>query len=230
MASREPSAPPERLRSYPPKAAIPHSAAMRIELPSCTIRSFQTADAASLAEHANNRLIWRNLRDLFPHPYRMADAEQYIARMTTADPETGFAIECDGAAVGSIGVRLRDDVDRVAAEFGYWIGEDYWGRGIATESVVAFTQFALEQFQLARLEACVFQWNEASRRVLEKAGYQLDGLLRKSALKDGQLIDRWLYSYVRNPVREAARGAPGIEDHASDPCAAHDVTSDAARH
>ena len=167
---------------------------LQISLEGCLIRSLREEDAASLAQYANNRRIWRNLRDLFPHPYSVADAQQFIARIHSQPRETVFAIEVDSQAVGSIGVRLKEDIERVTGELGYWLGEPFWGRGLMTGAVRAFTEYALRAFDLQRLEAWVYEWNPASARVLEKAGYTLEGTLRRSAIKDGQVIDRHLYA------------------------------------
>ena len=105
---------------------------MRIELSTCVVRSLRRDDAPSLAEHANNRDVWINLRDAFPHPYALADAESFIERCLQP-PETTFAIAVDGEAVGAIGYLVGKDVERTSAEIGYWLGESYWGRGIMTE-------------------------------------------------------------------------------------------------
>ncbi len=165
-----------------------------LRLAHSTIRPFRVADAPSLALYANNRKVWRNLRDLMPHPYSLENAERFIGHALASAPMTNFAIACDGAAVGVIGLRLKADVERVGAELGYWLGEPFWGRGILSEAVPAFTAWALEEFKLARIEALVFAWNPASARVLEKAGYAREGTLRRSAVKEGQIIDRWLYA------------------------------------
>lgn len=169
---------------------------MRLELTRSIIRPLVTDDAPSIARHANNRAVWLNMRDLLPHPYTLADAEEFLAHATRCHPPTSFAIEVDGAAAGVIGVRLKTDVDRTGAEMGYWLGEQFWGRGIMSEVIPAFTRWALAEFQLTRLEALVFEWNPASAKVLERAGYQLEGILRKSAIKDARLIDRMMYAFV----------------------------------
>jgi [ribosomal protein S5]-alanine N-acetyltransferase len=113
--------------------------AMRIQLTCAEVRSWQQTDAESLTANANNRKIWRNLRDIFPSPYSMADASAFIRSALTQVPESQLAISVDGQAVGGIGFVLHDDVERVSAEIGYWLGEPYWGRGIMTEAVQAVT-------------------------------------------------------------------------------------------
>src|SRR6476646_8214035 len=105
---------------------------MELEFPGGRIRSWHPGDATSLARHANSRNIWLNVRDRFPHPYTCADAERWVAMAPTAEPETQFAIEVDGEAVGGMGVFLQEDVERYSAEIGYWLGEAYWGRVIGT--------------------------------------------------------------------------------------------------
>jgi RimJ/RimL family protein N-acetyltransferase len=110
---------------------------------------------------------------------------------------TSFVIEVDGAAVGVIGVRLREDIERINAELGYWLGEEFWGRGILSEAIPAFTDWAMKEFNLLRVEAMVFYWNPASARVLEKSGFVREATLRRSAIKDGEVIDRWLYAFLR---------------------------------
>ncbi len=170
---------------------------MEIALTKSTIRDWRVGDAPSLVRHANNRKIWINLRDAFPHPYATRDAEQWINTASSASPVTDFAIEVERAVGGAIGLRLREDVFRHSAEIGYWLGEEYWGRGVVTEAVAAMTEYAFSTFGLLRVYAGVFAWNPASMRCLEKAGYQLEGVMRKGAIKDGLTVDEYVYAIVR---------------------------------
>jgi ribosomal-protein-alanine N-acetyltransferase len=162
----------------------------------CEVRSWRPSDVDSLVRHANNRRIWMSLRDAFPHPYRTHHARDYIRSTIDRRPETSFAIAADGEAVGGIGYVLHPDVERVSAEIGYWLGEAFWGRGIATEAVRAVTPYAMAAHGLTRVYAVPFAWNSGSCRVLEKAGYVLEGRLRKSAIKDGQLTDQLQYAFI----------------------------------
>lgn len=164
----------------------------------CMLRPFRPADAASLARHANNRQIWLNLRDLFPHPYTVSDAEAYIARVAADEPVTRFAVDVGGEAVGSVSLKLGGDIERRSAEIGYWLGEAYWGRGIMSDAVRAATEYALAELDLLRVFAVPFVRNPASARVLERAGYQLEGTMRRSAVKDGVVLDQLLYAAVRD--------------------------------
>lgn len=169
---------------------------MQLTLTTCTVRSWRTSDVDALAQHANNRRIWLNLRDAFPHPYTKHDARDFIRTIRQRTPETTFAMAVDDEAVGSIGYVLHSDVERVSAEIGYWLAEPFWGRGITTEALVAVTAHAIRTHGLTRIYALPFAWNVASCRVLEKAGYVLEARLRKSAIKDGRLTDQMQYAFI----------------------------------
>ncbi len=170
---------------------------MQLDLERCTVRSFRETDAEELARHANNRQVWVQLRDRFPYPYTIENAREFIAYARSATPATAFAVTVDDAPVGAIGVMLRDDVERCSAEVGYWLGEPQWGRGIASCALVGFTRFAFVAYELERLYAVPFASNIASCRVLEKAGYALEGRMRRSAIKDGAVQDQLLYAVLR---------------------------------
>jgi len=160
----------------------------------CLVRRFVAGDAACVAAVANDRRIWLQLRDLFPHPYRLADAEHYIGRVAAVDPPLSLAIVVDGRAVGGVGLQLMTDVNRRSAEIGYWLGAAWWGRGIATEAVTLVSDWAFGAHGLLRIFAQPFAENLASRRVLEKSGYDLEGTLRRSAIKEGEVRDQCLYA------------------------------------
>lgn len=134
------------------------------------------------------------LRDRFPFPYELEHARTFVSWVTSQPSPTVWAIEVDGEAVGGIGVELHTDVERVSAEIGYWLGEPLWGRGIATEALSAVTAEAFVRFELTRIYAVPFADHAASVRVLEKAGYTLEGRLRQSAVKDGKIRDQLLYA------------------------------------
>ena len=169
---------------------------MQITLPTCVVRSWRAGDVDALVRHANNHKIWLNLRDRFPHPYTRRDAQQYIRSLRGRTPETSFARAVEDEAIGGIGFVLHPDVERVSAEIGYWLGEPFWGRGIATEALAAVTQHAIEAHGLTRVYALPFAWNAASCRVLEKAGYVLEARLRRSAIKNGEITDQMQYAFV----------------------------------
>ena len=168
-----------------------------LKLAHSTLRPWRVGDEASLARFANNRNVSRNLRDIFPYPYTPADATAWIERVKDESPTQNFAIVVDGSAVGGISIRLGEDVYRRSAEVGYWLGEPFWSRGIASEALRAVTDHAFATFDVTRLEAGVFGWNPASARVLEKAGYVLEGRLRNAVVKDGRMGDRLIYGLLR---------------------------------
>jgi RimJ/RimL family protein N-acetyltransferase len=172
--------------------------AMQLELERCAVRSWRLSDVPSIAPYANNRKIWINLRDAFPHPYTIDDARRFIEGAMGREPETYFAIVCDDHAVGSIGFVPGKDVERCSAEIGCWVAEEYWGRGIGTAALRGVTEHALQYHGLSRVFAVPYAWNAASSRILEKAGYAFEGRMRKSAVKDGRVIDQLLYAYVRD--------------------------------
>jgi RimJ/RimL family protein N-acetyltransferase len=160
------------------------------------VRSWQPRDVTSLVTHANNRNISMNLRDRFPFPYTSRDGREFIKMARRMKPETFFAIAVEGVAVGGIGFVPHQDVERVSSEVGYWLGEAFWGRGITTEALSAITTYAIATHGFTRLFALPFAHNEASCRVLEKAGYVLEARLRKSAIKDGQIRDQLQYAFI----------------------------------
>lgn len=169
---------------------------MELRLSRCILRPFQESDAESIAKHANNRKIWLNLRDGFPHPYTQEDAKGFIQMMQQRAREA-FIIDVDGQAVGAIGVHPKSDVERISAELGYWLAEDYWNRGIMSEAVRAITDYALSELKLTRIFALPYEWNPASSRVLEKCGYTLEARLKKAVIKDGKIIDQFLWAKVK---------------------------------
>jgi RimJ/RimL family protein N-acetyltransferase len=176
---------------------------MRIELSNAVMRSWTIGDADALALHANNRSIWRNMNDSFPHPFTEADAHAYIAKAQHDTPERRFAIEIDGEAAGAISLHPREDVHAHSAEVGCWIGEVYWNRDIASDAMRAICTYGFATLGLRRIYAHVFEWNPASMRMLEKAGWQFEGRLRQSAHKDGQTVDEFVYAILAHDQRTA---------------------------
>lgn len=174
---------------------------MLITLPDFIVRDWRQDDAPSLARHANDRRIWVNLRDAFPHPYTLADAEAFLAFVAAMQPRSFFAIVRADEAIGGIGYTLRHDVERISAEIGYWIGTAFWGRGIMTAALRAVTAYAFcEHPELRRIYAVPFAGSTASVRVLEKVGYRCEGRMRQSAIKDGQIMDQLLYAILRDEI------------------------------
>jgi [ribosomal protein S5]-alanine N-acetyltransferase len=184
---------------------------MSVHLPTalaaCVLRPWRLADKAELVRLANNRKVWRNMTHTFPHPYTEVDAELWLEIAASPGASIQLAIEVEGHPAGGIGAIAGEGIYASTAQFGYWLGEAYWGRGIATAAATALASRIGGEGLFARLEAQVFEWNPASMRVLEKAGFRRDAVLRCAATKDGQLIDTVLYSRVFPEAAEARRTA-----------------------
>ncbi len=170
---------------------------MEIILSTCILRDWKEGDEESLAHHANNNKIWDNVRDVFPHPYTPEHAAWWVKEGWLQPGTLNLAIDVDGKAVGGIGFLFKEDIYRRSVEIGYWLGEEYWGRGIMTEAVRAMKEYAFANFDVCRVYACVFEWNHASMRVLDKAGFECEARLKKEITKNGVDIDEYIYSVVR---------------------------------
>jgi len=189
------------------------------------VREHRLSDSEAIAHHGNNRKLWMNLRDHWPLPYTTQAAEEYIKSIpldpTNFQPtgpgvgtgasivwegpkvSTKYVITHEGAAIGVIGLNFNEDVKRRAAELGYWLGEEYWGKQITTMVVKAFVEWSFRTFeQLLRLEAFVFAWNLASIRVLQKAGFEYEGTQKCGAWKDGCCVDMVFYGRLRENIRD----------------------------
>lgn len=171
----------------------------------CKIRKWQMADAPILAGLLNNKNILDNLRDGLPYPYTAKDAEDYIQAMLSADQTKtfAFAITVDDELVGSIGVFRCENIHFRTAEMGYYIGEEHWGKGLGTSAVGQTCNYVFGHTDIIRIFAEPFAHNTASCRVLEKAGFQFEGLLRSNAVKNGNVVDMKMYSRIREQVKGA---------------------------
>jgi ribosomal-protein-alanine N-acetyltransferase len=173
------------------------SANPRLDCGLCVLRPWRLTDKPALLRHANSREVWRNLADRFPHPYTEADADLWLTKFSQLPGSLRWAIEVEGEAVGGIGAEPGEGIFGKTANFGYWLGEALWGRGIMTAAVRGMADHALQALDLVRLESPVFEWNPASMRVLEKCGFEREGVRRKSIFKDGQVIDAVVYVRLR---------------------------------
>lgn len=167
---------------------------------STVIREWRVSDAAGLAKALSNLNVQNNLRDGLPYPYNEKDALDYINAMVSADKNNtfAFAIEHNGIAVGSVGAFRQNNIHNRTAELGYYVSEDYWGKGIATQAVKLLCDYVFCNTDIIRIFAEPFAYNAASCRVLEKAGFQFEGILRKNAVKCGKIIDMKMYSIIRD--------------------------------
>lgn len=165
----------------------------------CEIRKWKLTDAKELAVAISNQKIQDNLRDGLPYPYTENDAEEYISAMLEADENDtfAFAVTVDGKVVGSIGIFRQGNIHRRTAELGYYIAEEYWGRGIMTNAVKQICKYVFEKSDIIRIYAEPFAYNTASCRVLEKAGFQYEGTLRNNAVKNGKILDMKMYSLLK---------------------------------
>lgn len=175
-----------------------------LTLTTCTLRPWRRADAESLIWNADDVRVAAHLREEFPSPYTYLDAQAWLDRVVDASPVLDFAIEAGvapegggsgGEAVGGIGLRLGADEGAAAGEIGYWLGHDYWRRGIATEAVAAVTRYGVERFGLARVSAVVLGDNPASERVLEKNGYVLAGQVAGGVPRRGRVVAGRVYRF-----------------------------------
>lgn len=165
----------------------------------CRLKKWELSDAKDLAIALSNKKIQDNLRDGLPYPYTEKDGVDYISAMLTADENDtfAFAIMADDKVVGSIGAFRQGNIHRRTAELGYYIAEEYWGRGIMTEAVKQICEYVFDKSDIIRIYAEPFAYNTASCRVLEKAGFQYEGTLRNNAVKNGKVIDMKMYSLLK---------------------------------
>jgi RimJ/RimL family protein N-acetyltransferase len=173
---------------------------MKVAIGSYWLRDFNKNDAPAIAKYANNPRIAAQVRDGFPHPYHLSDAEAFLAMVTQASPRTIFAISTDREAIGSIGFHVGSDVHRRTAEMGYWLAEPYWGRGIMTMAVQTTVEYAFRRFRLNRVYAMPYETNPASARVLEKVGFTLEGVLRAHAIKKRKVLDCLMYAITADDL------------------------------
>jgi RimJ/RimL family protein N-acetyltransferase len=161
------------------------------------LRPWSINDLESLVHHANNPKIARFMTDGFPHPYSSENGKAFIEFATKAEPVHIFAIDVSGKAVGGIGIHPQSDIMKKNAELGYWLGEEYWGKGIITSAIKEMVTFAFNAYDITRLYARPFGTNTASQHVLEKAGFKLEARIEKNIFKNGEFLDECIYAVRR---------------------------------
>lgn len=166
------------------------------------IRKWQITDAKALAAAISNKKVQDNLRDGLPYPYTEEDGREYISQMLSADENDtfAFAITADDKVIGSIGAFRQRNIHSRTAELGYYIAEEYWGRGIMTEAVKQLCSYVFSHSDIIRIFAEPFAYNTGSCRVLEKAGFRFEGTLRSNAVKNGRVIDMKMYSLLKDDL------------------------------
>ncbi len=160
------------------------------------LKPYSLSDTEDLTRIANNAQIAGNMRDMFPHPYTVQDAENYIKLRLEDRIQSVFGIIYNGELAGSIGLHLQQDVYRLSAELGYFVGEPYWNKGIATQAIALITRYGFENLHLNRIFARVFANNKASMRVLEKNNYVLEGIKKKAIVKNNRILDEYFYAKI----------------------------------
>jgi RimJ/RimL family protein N-acetyltransferase len=172
------------------------------------LRPIAESDAETLAFHANDARVSAHLRDRFPFPYGVEDARAFVAFLAADESQFHCGIELDGAIVGGVGVGFRSDVERLSGEIGYWLGVRHWGRGIMPEVVRAVTEHVHREHGLVRIFAKVYEGNDRSRRVLERAGYAYEGCMRAAVIKHGRVLDAHLYAHIDARIAMPEAGVP----------------------
>ncbi|KOH47124.1 hypothetical protein NC99_00590 [Sunxiuqinia dokdonensis] len=154
-------------------------------------------DLEKLSEYANNDKVSVNLRDAFPKPYTLSDAENFKKMIDSQNPKTFFAIEYQGNYVGNISLSIGEDVYKKSAEIGYFIGEQYWNKGIATKAVTLITDWGFNNLGIVRIHTGIFEFNKSSQRVLEKCGYTKEAIFKKSICKNNEIYDEIRYAKIK---------------------------------
>lgn len=161
------------------------------------LRKFKSSDKKQIALLVNNKKIWDNIRDFVPFPYSVKDAEDFIAFTQKETPQQTFGITYNELLCGSIAIEKQTDVYSHSGHLGYWIGEPFWGKGIATKACHLITQYAFKELKLHRIYSSVFDYNKGSMRVLEKCGYQREAILKQGILKNGKMHDEHIYAKLK---------------------------------
>jgi len=168
-----------------------------IDIEPFKLRKLTESDKENLAKYANEFDIWLNLTDSFPHPYTLENANWYINHCAHETFSFNLCIDLHGEFIGMIGIVFFEGVRQQSADFGYWLAKPFWGQGIVTKCSRAFISYVFENYELNRLQSLVFEWNPASMRVLEKLGFQREGIGKKAILKNDQLIDEYRFGLLR---------------------------------
>src|SRR5437868_1614384 len=165
-----------------------------------TLRPWKMEDLGSLVKYANNFEIAKFLTDRFPHPYTEESGKMFIESATNDFPFNIFAIDIGGEASGGIGLHLQNDIYSKNAELGYWLAQPYWGKGITTSAVKQMVQYGFDTWDISRIFARPFGTNKGSQKVLEKAGFTLEGKFEKTLFKNGEYVDELIYA-IRRPAQ-----------------------------
>ena len=158
------------------------------------LRPWGMDDLPSLVKYANNKKIFDNMRDMFPHPYYEEHGITFINMALVHNPVQIFAIDLNGEAIGSVGIFPQSDISRINAEIGYWIAEPFWGQGAATFAVKEIIKYGFNTFDISRIFAVPFPLNIASQKVLTNARLKHEATLEKAIIKNGVVMDEMIYA------------------------------------
>lgn len=164
------------------------------------IRPWKVDDLNDLVALANHPAIAKFMTDQFPSPYTEEAGNKFISYAMSGNPLNIFAIEADGNLAGGIGLHSQPDIYRLNMELGYWIGEKYWGQGIVTSAIGQIVDYGFKTFDIQRIFARPFGTNIGSQKVLEKSGFILEAKLEKTLIKNGELLDEWIYAKRKNQI------------------------------
>lgn len=166
------------------------------------LKEWELSDAKHLAAALSNTKVQDNLRDGLPYPYTEQDGREYISSILSADKNSvfAFAITANDKVIGCISAFRQENIHKQTAEIGYYIAEEYWGNGITSQAIMQLCDFVFANSDIIRIYAEPFALNHASCRVLEKAGFQLEGVLRSNAVKKGKILDMRMYSLLRKNI------------------------------
>lgn len=170
---------------------------MIIECEKCILRKWRANDLQNLVKHANNPKIAENMRDAFPDPYTIEEGKKWLRFSKKTNLGHNFAITINDEAIGGVGLEVGMDIERISAEAGYWIGEEYWGQGITASALKGLLEYGFNNLKLERIFSTPFDHNIASRKVLEKNGFVLEGIMRNSVKKTGKIYNKALYAIIR---------------------------------
>jgi ribosomal-protein-alanine N-acetyltransferase len=166
------------------------------------LRPWAISDASNLAIVANNKKIAENVRDGFPFPYSVRDAQDWLNIILPENyPPRFFAIISDRQLVGSIGIITKTDIYRKNLEIGFFISEDFWGNGFATKAIKAATSYSFRDFDIVRVYAETFSDNIGSQKALQKAGFKLEATLKKNIVKNEVIKDSCIYSVLKEEFK-----------------------------
>jgi [ribosomal protein S5]-alanine N-acetyltransferase len=176
---------------------------MKISFENGYLRPWEINDAEELAIIADNKKISDNLRDGFPNPYSIEDAYKWLDLVIPVnDPPKYFAIIVRKKLAGSIAIITKEDIYRKNIEIGYFLAEEYWGKGVITNAIKAITSYAFREFDIIRVYAEPFADNQGSRRALEKAGFRCEAVFKNYVIKNGIIKDSCIYSVLKEEFQK----------------------------